>query len=651
MFVSQKMAKVEIIVPERDALAVTSRLAEEGVFHQVDASYMSSQPGANGADVWRSRSSTCAALERRVLSLMQALDVAEGVPPADDLASLIDVETVGLTVGRLEQEVHALTDELTDEQNRLEQLQGYIRQLEPISDLDIDLSVLRNPRYVCSMLGTMPAANVGRLRTSLARVSVVLLPLRQDGQQAVVWLLGARRNADILERAARSAYLNPISLPDAYQGTPAQVIQMVQTEIERVQQQLVRHRGEMVELHAVREQQLRTLLWRVRASRMLMDAMARYGRLRYTYLIVGWVPASRVETLSGQLRRISPEILIEATPVERSGDRRVPVALDNPGIVRAFQVLVSAYGWPRYGEIDPTPLLAVTFPLLFGAMFGDVGHGIVLALLGGLLASGRVRALRGMSSMGLVVAICGLAATGFGFLYGSVFGLEDLLPALWLRPMESMMEILMLAVAAGLVLLSTGFAMGILNAWMARDWGQLVVGHNGLAGLVLYWSLIGLGLGAFVDRVPVPAAVFGATAALSGLGVMFSEPLGRLIMRRRPLLQEGVGTYVVQAVFEMFETLIALFSNSLSYVRVGAFAVAHGGLGAVILILAEMVSPGHGLGYWVVFALGNLFVIGFEGLIVGIQTLRLEYYEFFGKFFVGGGTRYEPLKIASGASE
>jgi len=120
---------------------------------------------------------------------------------------------------------------------------------------------------------------------------------------------------------------------------------------------------------------------------------------------------------------------------------------------------------------------------------------------------------------------------------------------------------------------------------------------------------------------------------------------------RRPLIEGGLATYAVQVVFELFEALISLLSNSLSYVRVGAFAVAHAGLSAVIFILAAMVSPARGVSYWVVVALGNLFVIGFEGMIVGIQTLRLEYYEFFSKFFTGGGARYVPLATLPKISE
>ena len=126
--------------------------------------------------------------------------------------------------------------------------------------------------------------------------------------------------------------------------------------------------------------------------------------------------------------------------------------------------------------------------------------------------------------------------------------------------------------------------------------------------------------------------------------IMVTEPIDRYLHKWKPYIQEGVVVFIIQAFFELFETLISIFSNTLSYVRVGAFAVAHAGLSAVIYILAEMVSPVQGIGYWIVVILGNLFIIGFEGLIVGIQTLRLEYYEFFSKFFNGGGKSFNPIR-------
>jgi len=245
----------------------------------------------------------------------------------------------------------------------------------------------------------------------------------------------------------------------------------------------------------------------------------------------------------------------------------------------------------------------------------------------------------------MVVMICGLVATGFGFLYGSIFGLEHVLPALWIRPLDSIMQILVVTIVGGFVLLSIALVLGMWNAWMERDWGRLLFANNGLAGMVLYWSLVGLAAGALVPSLTVPSTVLVALAAVSSIAVMLSDLLSRLIEGHRPLIEGNLGMYIIQCAFELFETVIGFLSNSLSYVRVGAFAVAHGGLSAVILILAEMASPARGIGYWAVVALGNLFIIGFEGMIVGIQTLRLEYYEFFSKFFQGGGTPYVPLTI------
>ena len=651
MFYPQAMTEIELVIPARDLMAMTDVLARQGVLHQVDASFLSSETGLEPADSWSGRAATYAALERQVLATMQALDIEEGAPLLADRISIIDIEVAGPLATQIEQEVQKVSERLAHDQKRLEQLASYVHQLEPVARIDFDVSTLRGSRYISSILGTIPIANLERLGTSLARIPFVLLTLRQDRHTAVVWLAGMQRDADILSRAARSAYLNPLDLPDVHQGTPSEIIRSLHTAMERAQQRIAGDKMVMTQLRETRRQQLQTLLWRARASRVLAEAMGHFGRFHYTCMAAGWVPSSRLAALTQQLTHTFKNVFIGTNPVKRSGAKPdVPVALGNPRILAAFQQLVTTYARPHYEEVDPTWLIALTFPLLYGAMFGDVGQGLVLALLGGLLVSRKVQALRGLASLGPIITACGLAATLFGFLYGSVFGLENVLPALWTRPINDILPILTIAIGAGVVLLSIGFLLGILNAWMARDWGRLLFDHNGIAGFVLYWSLIGLA-GTFLGYLPIRPIVFGVPIAVAGLAVMFSEVLKRLVEGRRPLVESGLGTYAVQAFFELFETLVSFVSNSLSYVRVGAFAVAHGGLNAVVFILAEMVSPSRGVGYWIVIALGNLFIVGFEGLIVGIQTMRLEYYEFFNRFFTGGGMRYRPLTLLPTADE
>jgi V/A-type H+-transporting ATPase subunit I len=450
-----------------------------------------------------------------------------------------------------------------------------------------------------------------------------------------------------LERAARSAYLNPLSLPDSYKGTPAEIIKLLHANIKNTQENIAELKKALTQLGKANRQQLQKLLWDVRASRLMTDAIVHFGRLRYTYLIVGWVPSSHLDALIQRVKQVSKETLIETYPIKRAGENQnVPVSLQHSRLLNPFQMLVTIYAHPRYGELDPTWLIAITFPILFGAMFGDAGLGLVLALLGWLLTSRRVKALRSMASLGGLITTCGLVATVFGFLYGSLFGFENVLPSLWMRPIENIMEILIIAIVAGLVLLSLGFLIGIFNSFIARDWGKLLFDHNGLAGLVLYWSLLGLVAGAFLGKLPVPPIVFIFGAAIGGIAVMFSEAFQHLLEGYRPIIEGGIGTYAIQAFFELFETVISLLSNSLSYIRVGAFAVAHAGLSAAFFILADLLGGSLGpIGYWIVVVIGNIFIIGFEGLIVGIQTMRLSYYELFSKFFTGGGTRYEPLTL------
>ena len=647
MFRPQTMSKIEMAVPERDIMPVTEALATLGVIHLTPITYPGGGRLIHRAEDWREQAASFTALERRILAVMESLGVDEGRPPRE-APQPIGSEAAQIEVERLEREVQAPIRALEEGQRRLAQLQRRLSQLESIAWLEVDLDTLRSLRYIYVVLGTMPIANMRRLETSLEPVPSVLVTLQRQERLATVALFGTRRDAEILERAARSAYLNPFSLPKGYRGTPAEAIAALQPDIESARQYIAECQTAVDYLHRARAQRLRQLLWRVRVSRKLVETITNYGRLRSTYLVSGWVPASQVPALQRKIRQTSDRVLVKVTTPQRlEEDTLIPVSLHNPPVVRAFQTLVTNYGYPRYVEMDPTLVVMLTFPLVFGIMFGDVGHGALLALLGLLLASRKVRALRGFSSLGVVVLICGIMAMIFGFLYGSVFGFEKVLEPLLMHPLENVMGLLLITIGIGVVLLSLGMVCNIVNAALARRWGHLLFDHHGLAGLIFYWSLLGLAASAFTNNLPVSPVPFAALTLISGLAVTFSQVLERLVEGHRPLIESGLATYLIQAPIELFETLMGLLSNTLSYVRMGAFAVAHGSLCMVIFIIAEIISQTHGVGYWVVVALGNLFVLGFEGMVVGIQTLRLEYYEFFSKFFSGGGMSYRPLTLVS----
>lgn len=646
MFFPKAMSEIELIVPSRDLLRVMRVVSGHGVFHQIEGGYLGSQSGDSGGNVWQERSTAYAGLERRVQNLMQTLGISTA-PAASSFEDVADVDSVGPKLESIEQEVRQITDRLAEQKKHLEQLQSDLRLLEPVSDIDIDLNALGETHFVCSMLGVMPADNVSRLKTSLNRVPHLFLTLREDSKKPVVWLAGTQGNSDILERAARSAYLERLSLPSGYGGKPGEVMAALRGEVQQAEQAIQDSSRQLAEAAELHRQELLELLANIHSSRVMTDAIARFGRLRHTYIMVGWIPTEDLQALTRRIKQVSSETLIESVPANRVGDKaNVPVALQQSRFLRPFQQLVTTYARPKYGELDPTWLIAVTFPLLFGAMFGDVGHGALLALLGALISSKKVKALNSLASLGGLIVACGVVSAIFGILYGSVFGFEDILPALWLRPGKDPLQILMVAVGAGIILLTLGFLIGIFNLIVEHDWVHLLWGHSGVAGITFYLSLLGLAATRF-HLLPLPSIIFVVLAVLSALIIMLSELLINLATGQRPLVEGGVGTYAIQAPMELVEVVITVVSNSLSYVRVGAFAIAHVVLSSVVFLLATLVSAGHGPGYWIVVALGTVFIVGYEGLIVGIQAMRLSYYELFSKFFTGGGIEFEPLSVAT----
>jgi V/A-type H+-transporting ATPase subunit I len=447
-------------------------------------------------------------------------------------------------------------------------------------------------------------------------------------------------HAAILDRALRSFFMEPLKLPEGFSDAPKEAIRALEQHLEKAKAQRTELEQEKEELTRRWEQRLQTLWRQARSNTIVTETINRLGRHEEVYLLTGWIPQAATDEVIATVEEVtggrSDVGMVEPVP---GGRFQVPTRLENPAFLRPFETITATFGFPAYDELDPTPLVALTFVLMYGMMFGDVGHGVLLA--GAALWLRR----RGgqLASIATVLLISAISAIGFGFLYGSLFGREDILPHLWLSPLNSIGDILIVSIAAGIVLLNVGFLLNLISAVRSGNWGQLLFSPNGLAGIWFYWALLGpalvlwwgasLSLNRWLGLISVPVLL-----------IFLQEPLSRLLSGERPLLAEGWGEYSVESFFELFETLISDVSNSLSFVRLGAFAVAHAGLSQIVLSVADIV--GSGPGRWLVLVIGTIIVVLFEGLIVGIQALRLEYYEFFGKFFSGRGRAFGPLRLS-----
>jgi V/A-type H+-transporting ATPase subunit I len=355
----------------------------------------------------------------------------------------------------------------------------------------------------------------------------------------------------------------------------------------------------------------------------------RHGRFA---AFVGWTPEQEREHLTARLGEAGAAVV----ELPRPPWPEPPTLLQPVRGTTAFRPLVETYGAAPYKDIDPTPFAAVSFVLMFGMMFGDVGHGIVLALLGLALRRSRNERLARLRRFWVFLVAAGLAAAAFGTLYGEAFGPTGVVPALWLEPIDDPVALLAAAVGVGAALLAVSYALGIVNRWREQGGLQALVAPSGVAGFLVFLG-IGVAAGAWYWGSTALLAA-GAAAAVTGvllLGAGFHAEAGR-----------GAAA-VTQATVEIADAVIRVVANVVSFTRLAAFGLMHAALGAVVFDAASALWGGvtGSVLAALVFVLGNALTFSIEVLVAGVQALRLEYYELFSRIFVGEGRRFSPWHI------
>ncbi|MGB5104440.1 MAG: hypothetical protein WBO04_14150 [Steroidobacteraceae bacterium] len=327
--------------------------------------------------------------------------------------------------------------------------------------------------------------------------------------------------------------------------------------------------------------------------------------------VTGWCADLDDTRLKAALDARDLHYLLRITPAPEGAE--APSVLHNPAWARPFEVFAGLMGVPGTREADPSVVVALLAPLMFGFMFGDVAQGLVV-LVAGYLLRDRLPALR-------LLIPGGVMAIAFGFAFGSVLAREDLIPALWLHPLSQPLVVLGTALGFGVIVITLGLLISALQFhwrgefrhWLASDAGMLVA----------YLGLV--------------ATVFDARALwLLPIGIAWIIGGAALVAPQDRLGAAG------KAAGETVEHMLQLAVNTLSFVRVGAFALAHAGLSTAVVGMSEAA----GAGYWPVLLLGNAFIVLLEGLVVGIQTTRLILFEFFIRFLTARGRPFVPLPSA-----
>lgn len=541
-------------------------------------------------------------------------------------------------------ELNLLREQKNLLQSEIEQDEIALAQLHHINTLDVDMDSLFTCKYLKVRVGRLPTDSADKLSLYGDRMCFFVPFDREKNYTWGMYFAPVDAVAEI-DDLFSSLYFERVRIPDFVHGTPEKAFAKIEEELKTNRDKLKIVLQQQKELLDARRAPYYEVFDIVRFLSESYEIRSYVSALRRDFIelfhMTGFVKEETAADFAQVLREL-PDVEVELLPA--GSDKRIqePTRLKNGWFAKPFEMFVEMYGLPAYQDIDPTPYVAFTYCLLFGIMFGDLGQGLLLVIFGALLWKFKKMAI------GAVINRVGIFSCIFGTLYGSVFGFEHFIDPVYRligfkeKPLEVMDPgmtnlILGAAVGLGVVLILVSMIFNICLALRRRNLQRALFSSNGVCGLVFYSAALygAVSMLLFGKNLFSPLYVI-VLFILPLVAILFEGPLGKLAsgVPLKEAKPENLGAYVMEGVFELIEVLLSFFSNTMSFLRVGGFVLSHAGMMAVVFALSEMVG---GAASPVVLIVGNLFVMAMEGLIVGIQVLRLEFYEMFSRYYDGDG--------------
>ena len=600
--------------------------------------------------------------------------------PSQISPELMDIEKAIKTVRAVQDGFRRLEEEKSRLQSEHAEILDPLKIIRPFKNLNFDVSEILNFKYIHYRFGRIEKQYLQKFEKYIYdNLDTLFIKCGEDEMYVYGVYFVPEHQAHKVHAVYSSMHFERIFIPNEYHGTAAEAFEKLDT----------RHREIHKALDANKEASRKFLQdnsTKIVSAKAALDACSSSFDIRKLaactpgdtntfYILCGWMTEKDALAFRKDIQN-DEKIFCLMEDQKAPATQKPPTKLRNPKLFKPFEMYVKMYGLPAYNEMDPTWFVAITYSFIFGAMFGDVGQGLVLFLGGLFLYKTKKMDLAG------IISCAGVFSVFFGFMYGSFFGFEDVLKAIWLKPMNQMMDVPLVGRLNAVFVIAIGFGMfiilicmvfNIINSIRRGDTEKTWFDSNAVAGLVFYGSIV-LTIGLFISGKKLPAAAILVIMFGVPLLLMFlKEPLTNLVEKKSKILpeQKGMffvqsffeqrtclsvlvkswilpeqkGMFFVQSFFELFEVLLSYLSNTLSFLRIGAFAVSHAAMMEVVLMLAGATNGGSP--NWVVVVLGNIFVCAMEGLIVGIQVLRLEYYEIFSRFYAGNGREFKPFMKAA----
>lgn len=573
--------------------------------------------------------------------LIALIEDSRSKSPLED----ISVEEATNIINNIDSQISDLKESINALNLRKQHLNEEYDVLSPFKNLEYNLKEVLSMNYIKYRFGRVPRDMWDSFQSFIAPdLDAVFIDCQIDSNYIWGVYFAPEANISQIDDSFNALHFERIRIPDNYDGTPAEACLTIAKLITEIDEKIRTIESRMSTLVEVNKHHVLSACNRIEIAYGNFDVrkLAACTRESNTvfHVLCGWMATEDAEKLMAETEN---DVNVVCMIDNKTSQKRIPpTKLKNPKIAKPFEMFIKMYGLPAYGEFDPTLFVAITYSILFGAMFGDIGQGLCLGI-GGLILY-----LIKKHPLTAIISSAGFCSAVFGLLYGSVFGFEDIIHGLWINPRHSTITlpivgdfntVFVAAILFGVFLIIITMIINMINAIKTKNYADFLIGPNGLTGFIFYVSLMAVVI-LYMTGHSLPGTIVLVIMFVIPLAIIaLKTPLVNLVQKNPKLFPESVAMYFVEGFFELFEMLLNYFSNTLSFLRVGAFAISHGAMMEVVMTLAG-VSEGNPNIF--VLILGNIFVCGMEGLIVAIQGLRLEYYELFGRFYKGSGKEFKP---------
>lgn len=622
-----KMKLVEIEFPEDQSDVILSKLVDSEDFHP--------EPASKFADSVRGL--TVLNRPNPYADLLARMDEAKsnlGLTLDDAKSQMLDIAQADVLFCDVVDQANKIDKLQKDLQQMINENNEAITQLKNMQDDHLNLDQLFTSHYLQIRYGYMPTMNLDKLKYYDDQV-FLFKPFFKDGKYCYCLYMTTETHAPEVDNIFSSLYFERIHIPSFVHGTPKEAIGQLEEENDAAKKNIEKYESRKQKLFADNKADLSTIYATCKENAETSEAQKYVVVFGQQAAIYGFCEDKYAKKLKKEFE-VRDDVKVEIKPP--MGDSRLtpPTKLKENWFSKPFGMFVEMYGVPAYTDMDPTNFVAISYCILFGIMFGDVGQGAVLILVG--LLAWKLKKLR----LGLVGTRIGVFSIIFGCLFGSVFGSEEILTPFFM-PMKSTntMPLLLAAIGIGVLLIIISMSFNVYINAKKKNWGEFLFSQNGVAGLAFYICVILLAINALGKLgLPLGTPYILVGIVLPILLIFLKEPLNRK-MQGYKMFPEGFGSFFTEGFFELFDVVLTFITNTMSFLRVGGFVLSHAGMMLVVYTLAEMIG---GVGYWITLVLGNAFVMCLEGMIVGIQVLRLEFYEMFSRYYEGNGKPFISMK-------